>query len=112
MIKKEKAETINKERLWKHVQGQLPNIQIFHVFAVVDILLDEISKDLHAEKKMRINNFGTFKIKRREPRRFFDSVRKIMSLTPPYKVIAFTLYFNVKNRLLKNLDLDATFGDP
>ena len=104
------SESIDKRVLWRYVNLKINRtIHHYHVFSVISILFDEILEDLKSGKKIKIHNFGVFELKKSLPRKHFNLIKKEVVLSRGYKIIKIFLNKEIKKKLCKLLDLDATF---
>lgn len=102
--------SIDKKKLWKYVNLKLNrSIHHLHVFAVIDILFEEIQNDLKNEKEIIIDNFGILFLKKLKPRRFFDITKRMVVDSPnSYNIIRFNLLNSFKKRITKLLDIEKS----
>lgn len=79
-----------------------------HIEAILNILIDEIIEKLLIDKKLKFNNFGTFKLGLRGARK----VRSIMSgqtiIAKSTNRLQFYLHDKLKKLLIEHLDIDST----
>lgn len=103
--------SISKRILWRYVNKKLKNtIHNFHVFGVITILFDELIKELKANEKIKIFNFGTLSLKKTLPRKYYDITRKEIRISPGYKIMKFVLAPQIRKKICQQLDIDKTFN--
>lgn len=70
-----------------------------HVLSVINILIDEIMKDLLLGKEIRLINFGSLKLKKMKQKKFKNVLNKKIELSKARRALRFTLSKRVKNFL-------------
>ena len=83
---------ISKRKLSTLVAKELKGIvHSLHILSVINILIDEIVKELKNGNSIKIINFGTLSLKNMKPKKFLDlSTRKIL-WSKQYKTLRFKL---------------------
>lgn len=79
-----------------------------HIFNVVNILLDELNKELYEKKsKIRIKNFCTIQILKNNPKKYWSVVdKKVKTSHGNYKV-CFTVLPSIRKIVYKNIDIES-----
>jgi nucleoid DNA-binding protein len=102
MIKK-----IDRVALYKYVNKKIKRkINHHHVFSVIAILFDELSKDIRQDKEFKIINLGIFGVKRTAPRKYFIKFRNKHLITRSKRKIFFKVANKFKKKLISFLDID------
>lgn len=102
--------SFNKEAFIDYIFSKVKNIiEYEHVYAIIDILFDEIRNDLLSSFKFKIKNFATIKIKDTTSRPHIDVVRKQVVYCKPHKILRIILDEPLKRKLLASIDIDKTF---
>ena len=105
-------QSINKRQLWHYVNRKINRmVHHYHVLGVITILFDEMIKDLRQDKEIKIGNFGTFVMKRLNPRKYFDVRERRVMLSEGHRIIRFILAPRLRKKLVSRLDLDRTLKD-
>ena len=81
-------------------------INAYHIFSVINILFDEMAKDLDSGKSIKIVNFGTLLLKDTPARKFHNINLRKMSFSPGYRILRFFLTDSIKKKLCSLLDID------
>lgn len=104
--------SIDRRILWRFVNKKINRVvHHFHVLSVINILFDEILKDLKDDKELKIHNLGTIQLKNMPPRRYHDvTLHKIME-AKGRKVLRFFLTESIRKKLTSSIDIDKTFKD-
>jgi nucleoid DNA-binding protein len=106
---KDNKVNINKRSFWRFVNIQINRtIHHYHVFSVINILFDEILKDLKDGKTIEIDNFCTIKLIVFEPKRYFDVVTKTIKVSSKFKALKFYLNAKLQKKLSDNVDMCNT----
>ncbi len=96
---------INKKKLWRLVNISLNRtIEAPHVFAVINILFEELLKDFKEGKELKIHNFGTLKLTLNEVQRSFNVVKQTVTYGKPSKMFKFKMGKHIKNKIVEQLD--------
>ena len=77
-----------------------------HVNSIIEILFEEMLKDLIAGKKIQILNFGTFDTNLIKPHRYYNFYFREMRLAASYRKIKLTLTHKLQKKLCRLWDLD------
>lgn len=81
-------------------------ISKYHILSVINILFDEMTKDLLAGKHIKIANFGTLMLKKMPPRHYYDvRFQRIMTSTG-YHIMRFFMAEPIRKKLCQYVDLD------
>ena len=105
--------SICRAKLWHYVCAKINYvIHSAHVFAVIEILIEEMVKDLMEDKEIRIYNFGIIKLKRMPDRNHYDFIKKDFTITPGHRILRFVIFDKIKRKLCKLLDVDKTLASP
>jgi nucleoid DNA-binding protein len=92
------SQKYTKRKLWLLLIKELNYVvHNTHVYSIINILVEEMIKDLMAGKKIKIINFGSFYLKDLKPRKFLDLVTREVKLSGSSK----TLRFKISNNLSK-----------
>ena len=99
--------SISKRDLWHYVNRKIKRlIHHYHVFSVISILFDEMTKDLKSGKEIKIVNFGVLMLKDTPPRKYHDvRFRRVMESTG-HRVMRLFLAKIIRKKLCEALDLD------
>lgn len=76
------------------------------MLAVISILLDEITADLSAGKKVKISNFGRFEMHQNPDREYYNLFEKKRMSAKGKRRIQFFFLPKVKKKILANLDME------
>lgn len=106
------ALSISKRDLWRYVNRKVKRlVHRYHVFAVISILFEEMSKDLQQGKSIKITNLGTIILQPTKPRWYHHVQLRQMVLSPGHRVMRFLLAKPIHKKMVDFLDLDKTFGN-
>lgn len=104
--------SISKRNLWHYVNRKIKRlIHHYHVFGVISILFDEMTKDLKAGKEIKIVNLGTLVLKETPPRKYHDVRFHQVMMSPGYRVMRLFLSKTIRKKLCNSLDLDNKLKD-
>lgn len=104
--------SIDRRFLWQYVLKKInKSIHHAHVMSVINILLDEVIKDLVDKKQIKIGNFGSFVMKRLSPRKHFNIFTKQYEMSKGNNIMRFELNKKLKKFLIKHLDVAKTFSE-
>lgn len=108
----ETPNSIGRLQLLNYLSKKIKNIiQIYYIYGVISILLDEMIIDLKKGKKIKIKNFGIIELVQNKPRKYFDVRYQKTMLSGKNKILKFNLDPLLRKKLCKNLDIDKTFKD-
>jgi nucleoid DNA-binding protein len=79
--------------------------------AIINILFDEMISDLKDGKEIDVFNFGTLYLKNTKPRLYYDIRFQRLMMSTGRKILKFVLSPKLRKKIIKNLDVDKTFGD-
>ena len=106
---------IDKQNIIEYINKSLKdsniNISHNHIESVLNIFIEEFISLLLEKKKIRFNNFGTFKIKKRGARKVKSIFTKEFKIAKETNKIYFFLSENIKKILIENLDIEKTLQD-
>ncbi len=109
---KPKNKSVDRRFLWKYVIKKIKkSIHHAHVMSVINILLDEVIKDLIVSKKIKIGNFGQFIFKKLQPRKHFNLRTQKYEMSKGNSIMRFELNKKLRKFLIKNLDVAKTFPE-
>ncbi len=104
-------ENITKRMMWRHINKKLKGkIHHYHVFAVLNILFDEMIKDLKNGNTIKIHNFGTLMLKILPPRGYHSLATGKTEQSKSNKILRFELFPDLRNKIINLLDNNATFN--
>lgn len=66
-----KLPSLDKDKLCKAISSKT-NVPIDHVYAIVNLLLDEIQRELKNSRSIRIVNFGRFELIQPKPKKIVN----------------------------------------
>lgn len=93
---------MNKQQLVKLIAGELDgDISYFDIFSVVNILIDELRKEIINTKQVTIPNFGKFILKEFKPKMIKNVRNGKRQLTKAYTALRFTISRNILKQLMK-----------
>lgn len=96
---------INKKKLWRLINKSINrSIEAPHVFAVINILFEELLKDFKEGKELKIHNFGLMKLTLNEVQRSFNVIKQTVTLGKPSKMFKFKMGKQIKNKIVEHLD--------
>jgi nucleoid DNA-binding protein len=102
-------DSINRRVFWRYINKKINRfVHHYHVASIIDILFEEIVKDLKSGKPIKIFNFGILELKNTKPRLYHDVVRKEMVLSKGYRILRFKLTPPLRKKLCEYLDIDKT----
>jgi nucleoid DNA-binding protein len=87
-------------------------IKFLHVMSVVNILFEELFRELLKNKFVIIGNFGSFIFKLLPPRRHYKVNSKQIVVSEGKQIIRFELDKKIHQILKDNLDVAKTFEGP
>lgn len=109
---KEFSDSISRRSLWRFVNQKINRlVHHYHVASIIDILFQEIIKDLKAGKSIKVFNFGTLTLQKTKPRRYHNVVHRQVMLSKGYRILKFTLAPQIRKKLCDHLDIDKTLKD-
>lgn len=109
-MKEELPINISKRMFWKYVNKKIKGFfHHYHVFNIINILFEEIVKDLKQEKTLKIFNFGELQLKSTKPRKYFDVNKQRVEMSKSNKNLRFLLSSKIKNKICQNIDINKTF---
>ncbi len=101
---------VDRRFLWQYVGRKLRGkVLVVHVMSVVNILLDELTKELLTVGSIKIGNFGKMFFKQMSPRRHYDFSRKKIMEAKGRAVLRFKLNKKAQLIITNNLDVAKTF---
>jgi nucleoid DNA-binding protein len=99
--------SISKRDLWHYVNRKIKRlIHHYHVFSVISILFDEMTKDLKTGKDIKIVNLGTLMLKETPPRKYHDVRFHQVMQSAGHRVMRLFLAKTIRKKLCDALDLD------
>jgi len=105
-----KITRIRKDAFCRFVSNKINNIlELSHICSVINILLDEMIKDLTEGKSIEIYNFGTLELKKIDNRPYHNINNGQLLMSKGQRAMRFTLLPKIKNIIKKNLDIEKTF---
>ena len=103
---------ISKRDLWRYVNKKINrSIHYYHVFSIISILFEEMVNELIKNKEIKIFNFGTFTLKKTNPKKYYDVRYQKVMQAPSYQLLKFNISKKIRNKICNNLDIARTFGD-
>jgi nucleoid DNA-binding protein len=103
------SSSISKRDLWRYVNRKIKRLlHRYHVLAVINILFEEILKDLRQGKSIKIVNLGTITLQPTKPRWYHNVRLRQMVLSPGHRIMRFLLAPSIHKKLVSFLDLDKT----
>jgi nucleoid DNA-binding protein len=101
--------SISKRDLWRYVNRKIKRLlHRYHVLAVIDILFEEMLKDLRQGKSIKVVNLGTITLQPTKPRWYHHVRLRRMVLSPGHRIMRFSLARPIHKKLVELLDLDKT----
>lgn len=98
--------SISKRNLWRYVNIKIKRaIHHYHVFSVISILFEELTKDLLDNKIIKIKNLGNLMLKQMPSRKYHNVRTRQMEQTSGYRIIRLFLTTAVSKKICKSLDL-------
>jgi nucleoid DNA-binding protein len=96
---------MNKRQLWLLIIKELNHcVHNAHILSVINILLDEMVKELLFGNEIKIINFGTFYIKRIKPKRIKSVASGNITTTKGTNAIRFRLSHKLARELEEGKD--------
>jgi len=86
-------------------------IKFKHISAVINIIFEELVKDLFRGKHFIIKNLGQFLIKRMPPQRYFNFQTGKVEKSVGNKLLRFKLDETTRLKLLNYLNVEKTFNE-
>lgn len=97
--------SISKRDLWRYVNIKIDRcVNHYSVFGVINILFDEILKDLQEGKSVEIHNFGVLQTKKMNPRLYHDYQEQTKKMSVSNRMLKFTLSPTLKKILYQYID--------
>lgn len=101
------SSNISKRDFQSHVHHRLKKIfNKHHILSVINILFEELVKDLRSGKKIKIANFGTLNLKKMPPRHYYDVRFQRVMTSPGHYIVRFFMARPIKKILCQSIDLD------
>jgi nucleoid DNA-binding protein len=92
---------MNKQELVKSIKKEMPgSISYFDIFSVVNILIDELKREIVNTRKVIIPNFGKILLKTFKPKIIKNVRTGVEQLTKPYNSLRFTISRNILKQLI------------
>lgn len=82
-----------------------------HIESILNFLMDELKNIIFLNKKIKLNNFGIFKLSRRGARKIKSILTGEIKIARATNKIQFFLQDNFKKLLIKYLNIEKTLGD-
>lgn len=99
--------SISKRNLWHYVNRKIKRlIHHYHVFSVISILFEEMTKDLKAGKEIKVVNLGTILLRDMPPRKYHDVRFHRVMESPGHRIMRMFLAKQIRKKLCDSLDLD------
>lgn len=86
------------------------NIKHIHILSVIDIIFEELVKNLFIGKEFIIKNFGRFLIKKMPSRSYFNFQTGKVEKSIGNKLLRFKLDKKIRFKLLNYLNVEKTFN--
>lgn len=104
--------SITRFGLFEHVFGKIKDKvkNRYDVESVINILLDEMAKDLEAEKEIDITNFGVIGLKKMPSNRKHNAYTRTWYITPGYSILRIVMWQRIRKMLTSALDI-SKLGD-
>src|SRR5436190_4420787 len=97
---------MNKKGIVKAVKHELnSSISYFDIFSVVNILIDELKKELLINKKVNIPNFGKLILKTFKSKKIINVQTGKLQASRPYTSLRFSLSKNILKQIIDNGEL-------
>jgi len=97
--------SISKRDLWRYVNIKIDRcVNHYSVFGVINILFDEMLKDLQQGLFIDIHNFGTLQIKKTNPKLYHDYQERIKKISGSNRILKFNLAPSLKKILYCHID--------
>ena|SRR5208282_3864256 len=98
---------MTKKQLWLLIVKTLNhNVHNAHILSIINILIDELVKELMDGKDIRIVNFGTFYIKTIKPKQIKNISSGNITTTKETSAIRFRLSRTLARELEKDIEED------
>lgn len=81
----------SKKDLWILISKSMNKIHRLHVLSIINILIDEMIKDLLAGKSIKIKNFGTFKLNSLKPKKIVNLLTNRVKFAQKTKSLRFRM---------------------
>lgn len=82
-----------------------------HIISVISIFFDEMFLELLSNNEFKIGNFGILKLKKMNPRKFFNITENKVTQSIGNKMLKFKINKKLRKEILKELDILKTYGD-
>ncbi len=103
---------ISKRLFWRFLNKKTKKIiHHYHIFSVMSILFDEIVKDLLKNKKIKIFNFGTLFLDKKNPKKYYDVRYQKIMISKGSRLLKLLLVKKLRSKLINLLDVDASLGN-
>lgn len=102
---------ISKRDFWRYVNRKFRKLfHHYHIYNIINILFDEMIKDLKSGKTINIFNFGKLRLQQNMPRKHFDVVTRQVEISKSNNIMKFDLSSKIKNKVRQHLDLSKTLN--
>lgn len=100
---------VDKIKIWRKLTKELKGtVQLYHIFAVMSILVDEIKKYLLDGNDIKIKNFGTFKLRKTNERQFKSVQTNKYEISKPKNKLELKLSHKLGKFIANKIDEDLT----
>lgn len=104
-MEKQIPSNISKRIFWRFINLKIERIiNAYHVFAIINILFDELVKDLKSGKEIKIHNFGSLLLKTTNPRRYFDVFQQKVCLGKSNRILQLFLTKKLRNKIINHFN--------
>jgi nucleoid DNA-binding protein len=103
----DKIISISRAALRRYVNKKIKRaVHTYHVLGIINILFDEMLKDLKDGKEIKIFNLGVLSLKPTKPRRYYNVVFKKTMMSNGKKILRFKMARNLHKKIITHLDTE------
>lgn len=96
----------NKQKLWWFITRRINHsVHRLHVISIINILIEELVKELRIGNEIKLPNFGIFKIKELKPKKIRNIATKDIKFVKRTKALRFRLSRKI-SKYLSNKSLE------
>lgn len=102
-------DSINRRIFWRYINQKINRfVHHYHVASLIEIVFEEMLRDLKRGKSIRIFNFGTLSLNKTKPRKYYNVIHQKVMLSKGYRILRFTMAPQIRKKLCDYVDIDKT----